>query len=273
MLLVLGNETMTDRRQCTVVGGVSSDFLGVTCGVPQGSILGPTLFLCYVNDMAVSLRCKLSLYADDSTLVASGGTGAELAECLSRELKNCGDWMTDNRLSLHLGKTECMVFGSKRRLKSVSDFSISCGGVVIDRVEKVKYLGYLLDQCLNGNDQVTGCIKRIASRLAFLHRNATVLDSFTRKTLCNALIQPHFDYCVSSWYSGALKKYKLRLDALQRKMVRFINFQEYRAHVDLSDLKMLGWLSVPDRARFFLNYCTFSKSISYRRLCKSEFGP
>ena len=118
-------------------------------------------------------------------------------------------------------------------------------------MEKVKYLGYQLDQCLNGNDQVTGCIKRIASRLAFLHRNATVLDSFTRKTLCNALIQPHFDYCVSSWYSGALKKYKLRLEALQRKMVRFINFQEYRAHVDSSDLKMLGWLSVPDRARFF----------------------
>ena len=242
---------LTGRRQCSVVGGVSSDFLEVACGVPQGSILGPTLFLCYINDMAASLGCKLSLYADDSTLIASGGTGAELASSLSRELGHCRDWMTDNRLSLHLGKTECMVFGSKRRLKSVTDFSISCGDATIERVEKVKYLGYLLDQCLNGNDQTTVCIKRIAARLAFLHRNATVLDSFTRKTLCNALIQPHIDYCISSWYTGTLKKYKLRLDALQRKMVRFINFHDYRTHIDSCDLRKMGWLSVPDRARFF----------------------
>ena len=143
------------------------------------------------------------------------------------------------------------MFGSNRRLKSVTDFAISCGDVVIERVEKVKYLGYMLDQGLNGSDQVAGCIKRIAARLAFLHRNATVLDSLTRKTLCDALIQPHIDYCISSWYTGTLKKYKLRLDALQRRMVRFIHFKDYRAHVDLSDLKVSGWLSVPDRARFF----------------------
>ena len=86
--------------------------------------------------------------------------------------------MTDNRLSLHLGKTECMVFGSNRRLKSVTDFAISCGDVVIERVEKVKYLGYMLDQGLNGSDQVAGCIKRIVARLAYLHRNETVLNSF-----------------------------------------------------------------------------------------------
>ena len=111
-------------------------------------------------------------------LIASGGSGAELAGSLSRELKNCRDWMTDNRLSLHLGKTECMVFGSNRRLKSVTDFAISCGDVVIEREEKVKYLGYRLDQGLNGSDQVAGCIKRIVARLAYLHRNETVLNSF-----------------------------------------------------------------------------------------------
>ena len=158
---------LTGRRQCTVVGGTKSDFLGVTCGVPQGSILGPTLFLCYINDMAASLRCKVSLYADDSTLIASGDTPEQLAQFLSDELSNCRDWMTDNRLSLHLGKTECMLFGTKRRLKSVNNFKIQCGDVTVDRVNTVKYLGYMLDGNLSGNEQVSGCIKRIGARLSF----------------------------------------------------------------------------------------------------------
>jgi hypothetical protein len=62
------------------VGSVQSDFLGVNCGVPQGSILGPTLFLCYVIDMSASLDCHLSLYTDDSALIAPGKSAEELAK-------------------------------------------------------------------------------------------------------------------------------------------------------------------------------------------------
>ena len=72
-----------------LVDGVVSDFKEVTCGVPQGSILGPILFLCYVNDMAISLGCHLSLYADDSTLVASGRNASELGAYLSGQLARC----------------------------------------------------------------------------------------------------------------------------------------------------------------------------------------
>ena len=242
---------LTGRRQCTVVGGVSSDFLGVTCGVPQGSILGPTLFLCYINDMAASLKCRVSLYADDSTLIASGGTGEELSRFLSSELASCRDWMTDNGLSLHLGKTECMVFGSKRRLKRVGDFQIRCGDTTVNRVPMVKYLGFLLDETLSGSDQASTSLKRIASRLAFLYRNAAALDLNTRKTLCAALVQPHFDYCISAWYSGVLARLKDRFDVMQRKMARFIFSLDYRAHVDVTHFRGLGWLSVPDRVRYF----------------------
>ena len=62
---------LTDRKQCVDVGGFRSEFLTVTCGVPQGSILGPLLFLIYINDMSISLSCRLSLYADDSALLFS----------------------------------------------------------------------------------------------------------------------------------------------------------------------------------------------------------
>ena len=99
---------LTDRIQCTQVSGVDSSFLRVNCGVPQGSILGPTLFLCYINDMAAALKCKLSLYADDSALVFSHPDPKVVSEFLSEELETCRKWLIDNRLSLHLGKTECI---------------------------------------------------------------------------------------------------------------------------------------------------------------------
>ena len=80
---------LTCRRQCVVVNGVKSDFLSISCGVPQGSILGPLLFLVYINDMNISLNCKLSLYADDSALLFSHKDPRVIAERISQELTRC----------------------------------------------------------------------------------------------------------------------------------------------------------------------------------------
>ena len=88
----------------TDIGGTMSEPKGVTCGVPQGSILGPLLFLLYVNDMASAVRCKLLLYADDSALIASGKNVADIESTLSSELEYVSNWLIDNKLSLHLGK-------------------------------------------------------------------------------------------------------------------------------------------------------------------------
>ena len=106
---------LSNRTQLVSVNQVESDPLNVTCGVPQGSILGPLLFLCYVNDMASSVDCKLLLYADDSALIVSGKDTDFIANKLSHELESCRQWLVDNKLSLHLGKTECILFGSKKK--------------------------------------------------------------------------------------------------------------------------------------------------------------
>ena len=242
---------LSGRRQCVLVDGVVSDFKEVTCGVPQGSILGPILFLCYVNDMAISLGCHLSLYADDSTLVASGRNASELGAYLSGQLARCKDWMVDNKLSLHLGKTECILIGSKRRLKGAQDFRVLCDGSEVKRVSSVRYLGVMLDENFKGSVQGMSVIKKVASRLGFLYRSASLLDFDSRKVLCSSLVQPCIDFCVVSWYIGLSNKFKERLDVLQRKMVRYIYGWGPRSHVGTSTLRELGWLTISDRVRYF----------------------
>ena len=243
---------LSGRKQCVLVDGVESGFLDVNCGVPQGSILGPILFLCYVNDMSSSLGCHLSLYADDSTLIASGDSAGDLGVYLSGQLESCKRWMVDNRLSLHVGKTECILIGTRHRLRDVEDFRVTCDGVDVKRVEKVRYLGVMLDQHLNGQVQAMSVVKKVGSRLGFLYRSASFLDYETRRILCNALVQPCLDYCIASWYLGLTIAWKNRLDVLQRKMARFVLGIGPRAHVGLGSLRELGWLTVWDRVRYFL---------------------
>ena len=84
--------------------------MDINCGVPQGSILGPQLFLLYINDLCISIDCQLSLYADDSALFFAHSNPSVIANRLSVELSSCRNWLIDNRLSLHVGKTECVLF-------------------------------------------------------------------------------------------------------------------------------------------------------------------
>ena len=154
---------LSRRRQCVDVSGTWSDFMDVTCGVPQGSILGLQLFLIYINDMYSSLSCRLSLYADDSALFFSHKEPSTIASRLSAELSRCKCWLTDNKLSLHVGKTECLLFGTRRRSSKVGEFNVTCDGTAVDRVMSVTYLGVILDANLSGTDHAAGLIKKCAS--------------------------------------------------------------------------------------------------------------
>ena len=113
---------LSGRNQFVQVNGNLSDFSHIICGVPQGSILGPLLFLCYENHMTISIstECKLLLYADDSAILFSHKDPEVVSRKLSSELESCSKWLVDNKLSLHLGKTECIWFGSRRKLKKKS---------------------------------------------------------------------------------------------------------------------------------------------------------
>lgn len=239
---------LSQRRQIVNLDGVESDPMELICGVPQGSILGPLLFLCYVNDMPNSVNCMMFQYADDSVLIVSGKDPKDIGISLSKNLESCNRWLIDNKLSLHMGKTELIMFGSKRKLRNLRDFSITCDGQEIKASTSVKYLGLELDQHLAGENIVLDIIKKVNSRLSFLYRQANYLNQKTKRTLCSALIFCLFDYSISSWYGGISKRLEQKLQIAQNKVIRFILSKGPRYHISHSDFKNLGILNIQSRA-------------------------
>lgn len=242
---------LTGRKQLVSVNGTESELLDITCGVPQGSILGPLLFLCYVNDMSISINrdFKLLLYADDSTIIFSHKDPDKISLMLGKGLESCSHWLVDNKLSLHLGKTECIIFGPKRKLKQVTNFQIKCNDHVIKSQTSIKYLGLDIDQQLSGEITVNSIIKKVNARLKFMYRKANCLSLETRKILTTALIQCHFDYSCSSWYAGISQTLKNKLQIAQNKTVRFIKNLGPRSSVRKEELSSVGFLNIENRVK------------------------
>ena len=167
------------------------------------------LFLIYVNDIPSAVKCKLLLYADDSALIVPGNNTKEIQQELSNELESIRKWLIDNKLSPHFGKTESILFASKRNLHK-KNLDSSPRHVLSCRT-KVKYLGVELDQSLAGDCIADKIISKSNSKLKFLYRQTRDVNLETKKMLTAALIQCHFDYASSSWYSGLTKNYKARL--------------------------------------------------------------
>ena len=125
---------LSNQNQIVNVNDTESDPSLVISDVPQGSILGPLLFLCYVNniELSISSECKLLLYADDSAILYSNKDSRVLSNKLGLELEMCSKWLVGNKLSLHMGKTEYIIFGSQWKLRKINIFSVECNGHTIE---------------------------------------------------------------------------------------------------------------------------------------------
>ena len=237
---------LSNRKQLTFANNTLSSETTVKCGVPQGSILGPLLFLVYVNDMISAVNCELFLYADDSALVVSGKSVKDIQDTLSYELGNIHEWLVDNCLSLHLGKTEAILFGPKRKLKSVT-LDVECNGIKITNQTCVTYLGAQLDNNLSGENMANKVLKKVNARIKFLYRNVSYLNVTTRKMLASALIQCHYDYACSIWYLNLSACTKNKLQVAQNKTIRLILQLNSRTHLQFEHFSKANILPVQKR--------------------------
>ena len=222
---------LTDRTQKVDINGTFSKPRMVPCGVPQGSILGPLLFLVYVNDMESAVKCKLISYADVSALLVSGKDIKVIQETLGKELCALSSWLVDNKLSLHLGKTESILFGSCKKICNSPSLDIKCGDTKISSKKSVRYLGVDPEQTLSGKLILEYILKKGNSCLNFFRRQAKCLNLASKRLLSSALIQCPMDYACSSWYHGLQKNLKHKLQILQKKTIRFVLDFTPRSHI------------------------------------------
>ena len=160
------------------------------CGVPKGSILGPLLFLLYINDMPKAVDCDLFLYADDTCLLFQHKDLERIKEELTKNFSNICDWFVDNKLSIHFGedKTKSVLFSTKNRKRKIGTLDIPYGDAKIKQYSKVTYLGCELDERLLGVAVALKVINKFNRRLKFLYRNYRYLIPYLNRPLCNALI-------------------------------------------------------------------------------------
>ena len=226
------------------------------CEVPQGSILGPLLFLLYINDMPQAVKCELLLYADDICLIFQHNDIKEIEIQLNKNFSLISNWFVDNKLSIHFGedKTKSILFSSKRKVKKASPLNIQYKDIKIKQYAKVTYLGCILDETISGESMATHVINRVNSKLRLLYRQNKLLDIPLRRLLCNAMIQPFFDYACNAWYPNLNKNLKTRLKQAQNKCIRFCLKLGDRTSIKVKEFEKINWLPIQDR----VNQCTLS---------------
>ena len=171
-----------------------SDPSNIMFGVPQGSILGPLLFLIYENCMSQAFKWNLFLYVNDSCSVFQGKNVIEIEKQLKGDFTNICEWFVGKRISIHFGedKTTSILFASKRKIKKAPKLNLTYNYIQIKQHSKATYLGCILDETMSGEPTSLEVINKINCRFKLLHRKCNVL--------CNAVIQPHFDYASPALY-------------------------------------------------------------------------
>ena len=217
---------LENRRQYVCINDSNSECLDVKCGVPQGSILGPALFILYVNDMCnVSKSLKYILFADDTNLFYAGKDLDEVCKIISRELNILHIWFQVNKLSLNVAKTNFMIFGNKR---FEENYMISINGMNINRVYVTKFLGVHIDSKLNWNEHISVIKTKVAKNIAIMNRVKHCLISSALYSLYCTLILPYLNYCCEIWGNT----YKSRIHPLyikQKRAIRIYGNSDYRA--------------------------------------------
>ena len=152
--------------------------------------------------MPQAVKCELFLYADDICLTFQHENVKEIEDLLNLNFSRLCDWFINNKLSIHLGKdkTKSILFETKLNIKWAEPLSIVYGNIKIKQYTKVTYLGCILDESLSGELMALHVLNKIISRLRFLYRKNRFLSKPLQRLLCNAMIQPFFDYAYPAWY-------------------------------------------------------------------------
>lgn len=209
---------LTDRQQFVTVSGKDSSKTELKYGVPQGSILGPLLFIIYVNDMPnLFKQAKFIMYADDANIIITGESVSEVSE-IARDL-GCKlvKWVNANGLALNLKKTNYMLF-SRSKMK---DIALKINNVEIERKREARFLGVIIDDQLTWGKHIS-CLKlKMARYVGIMYKLKKKLPLKARVQVFHSFVQSHLNYCSNIW-GFAAKSHIESLFSAQKKGIRAI---------------------------------------------------
>ena len=259
LALKLFQSYLTNRTQICKVNQTMSNTRIVKCGIPQGSNLGPLLFLLYINDLPNCLTSSsTSMFADDTNISTQGTTEYEIQERLNADLENVHQWLVANKLTLNKQKTEYMIIGSRQRISNIiTDPKIELGESVIKRVNKSKTLGIIIDEHLSWNDQIQNVVTKVSKGIGMLRRIRQFVPKSTLLRICNAIVLSHFDYCSLVW-DNCCEYLTDKLQKLQNRAARIITGRTYDVSSD-DVLKELNW--EPLKQRYKINKTIFMHKV------------
>ena len=219
-----------------LANNIKSSLLPVTCGVPQGSVLGPLFFLVYVNDVQHPIgNCGVQLYADD-TVIFQSGVNADIASTkLQESVNNFKKWCDVNALTINASKTKTMVFASRSKVKRCKNVDVRVDGEKLKLVPSFKYLGMTLDSTLNFSSHIAQVIKTVCYKMTLLARLKKYLNNETALLIYKSMLLPYFDYADVIFCKANTKDLD-KLQKLQNKCLRICmgtdrRFNTHRAHV------------------------------------------
>jgi len=212
----MDKEFLLDRTQRVRVGGKLSAEVRVMSGVPQGSVLGPLLFLAYVNDIWRNIESPIGLFADDCVIYRKIINNADM-EKLQKDLKRLGEWAVENSMKINPSKSKPIRF-TRARVKDPPNYSLM--GTLIPEASSCKYLGIILRSDLSWADQVNYTVKKAWKALHFLMRTLKKGNINTKSLAYMSLVRPILEYGAACWdpYSeGQISA----LDRVQKKAAKF----------------------------------------------------
>ena len=230
-----------NRKQFVCYSGYNSEWSLISCGVPQGSILGPLLFILYINDLStVSVKLFSILYADDSNMFIQGKNLSSMISVVNNEMEKIVKWTNSNKLSLNIDKTFFMIFKSRKKHIRITD-DIKVNNMIIERIKDIQFLGVILDNHLSWNKHVIFIKNKISKSIGIINKTRKILSKDTLVTLYYSFVYPYLNYTIELW--GSTTQYNLNsLHKMQKKIVRMICKVPYRSHTAslFQDLKIFN---------------------------------
>ena len=256
---------LLNRKQCVNINGINSITEIMKYGVPQGSVLGPLLFLIYINDLVLSSEFLHFLFADDTCLFLEHENQHELEIKVNREIEKVHNWLVSNQLTLNSHKSCFLLFTCKSYSEN---FSIRICNNFIKRVASATYLGVVIDEKLNWSKHIDKIQSKVSQGKGILKRTAYLLPFESTKLLYYSFIQSHLQYCITSWGSPVTKRVR-KLNKTVASCVNLVNKRCINIDNIFNPLNLLNLYKL-ESCKLIYNFVNNSLPLSFEHLFKRK---